>query len=129
MVLGLGLANKHSAGIFAVALVVGALLSGGRLLIWNRWFAAGAVIAAAFTIPDLWWQADHQWATIAMTHVLNQENGGAGNVATWVIGQLLMTALPLVLVWLAGLRFLWRSARPLWKALAWATGCCSSSSR
>ena len=122
VVLGLGLANKHSAGFFAVALVIGALLSGGRELIWNRWFAAGAVIAATFTIPDLWWQADHQWATIAMTHVLNQENGGAGNIATWVIGQLLMTALALVLVWLFGLRFLWRSWRPLWKALAWAYG-------
>ena len=33
MVLGLGLANKHSVGIFAVALVIGALLSGGRRLV------------------------------------------------------------------------------------------------
>lgn len=75
MILSLGLANKHSVGFFAVALSIGALLSGERRLVWNRWFAAGAVIAAAFTIPDIWWQAQHQWATIAMTRVLNQENG------------------------------------------------------
>ncbi len=122
VVLGLGLANKHSVGLFAVALVAGVLLSGGWRLVWNRWFAAGAVIAAAFTVPDIWWQAQHQWATIAMTHVLNQENGGLGNIATWVIGQLLMTAVVLVWVWAAGLRFLWRSGRPLWRALAWAYG-------
>ncbi len=122
VVLGLGLANKHSAGLFAVALLIGALLSGGRRLVLNRWFAVGAVIAAAFTIPDIWWQAQHQWATIAMTHVLNQENGGLGNIGTWVIGQLLITALALVWVWVAGLRFLWRSGRPLWRALAWAYG-------
>jgi 4-amino-4-deoxy-L-arabinose transferase-like glycosyltransferase len=122
VVLGLGLANKHSAGFFAVALVIGTLASGGRRLVWNRWFAAGAVIAAAFTIPDIWWQAQHQWATIAMTRVLNQENGGLGNIGTWVIGQLLMTTLALVWVWAAGLRFLWRSGRPLWRALAWAYG-------
>jgi Dolichyl-phosphate-mannose-protein mannosyltransferase len=122
VILGLGLANKHSVGFFAVALLIGALLSGGRRLVWNRWFAAGVVIAAAFTIPDLWWQAQHQWATIAMTRALNQENGGLGNVATWVIGQLLMTALALVWVWAAGLRFLWRSGQPLWRALAWAYG-------
>ena len=30
LVLGLGLANKHSVGLFAVALVIGVLLSGGR---------------------------------------------------------------------------------------------------
>ena len=122
LVLGLGLANKHSVGFFAVALFIGALLSGGRRLVWNRWFAAGAVIAAAFTIPDIWWQAQHQWATIAMTRALNQENGGLGNISSWVIGQLLMTALAMLWVWVAGLRFLWRSGRPLWRALALAYG-------
>ena len=122
VVLGFGLANKHSAGLFAVALLIGALLSGGRRLVLNRWFAAGAVIAAAFTIPDIWWQAQHQWATVAMTHALAQENGGLGNSATWVIGQLFIAALALVWVWAAGLRFLWRSGRPLWRALAWAYG-------
>jgi hypothetical protein len=120
LILGLGLANKHSIGFFALALFIGALLSGGRRLVLNRWFLAGAAIAAAFTIPDIWWQAQHQWATIAMTRALGQENGGLGNIATWVVGQLLMTALAMVVVWLAGLRFAWRSGRPLWRALAWA---------
>jgi hypothetical protein len=132
LVLGFGLANKHSVGFFAIAIVIGALLSGGRRLILNRWFVAGAAIAVAFTIPDIWWQAQHDWATIAMTKTLNSENGGAGNIATWVIGQLIMTAVVLDWVWLAGLRFLWRSGRPqrddpnsglaLWRALAWAYG-------
>ena len=120
LVLGLGLANKHSVGFFAVALFAGALLSGGRRLVLNRWFLAGAAIAAAFTIPDIWWQAQHDWATIAMTRALAQENGGAANIANWVIGQLLMTALVMVVLWVAGLRFLWRSERPLWRALVWA---------
>ena len=119
VILGLGLANKHSIGFFAVALFVSALLSGGRRLVLNGWFLAGTAIAAAFTIPDIWWQAQHQWATIAMTRALAQENGGLGNIATWVVGQLLMTALAMVVVWLAGLRFVWRSGRPLWRALAW----------
>ncbi len=122
MVLGLGLANKHSVGFFAVALFIGALLSGGRRAVLNRWLAAGAVIAAAFTIPDIWWQAQHQWATIAMSRTLNQENGGLGNISSWIIGQLLMASLVLLWVWVAGLRFLWRSERPLRRALAWAYG-------
>ena len=42
--------------------------------------------------------------------------------ASWVIGQLIMTGLALVWVWVAGLRFLWRSGCPLWRALAWAYG-------
>jgi|HubBroStandDraft_2_1064218.scaffolds.fasta_scaffold33309_2 hypothetical protein len=122
LVTGLGVADDHSAAFFAIAIVIGALLSGGRRMLWNRWFLAGAAIAVAFEVPDLWWQAQHGWATIAMTHVLNQENGGAVNIVTWVFGQLGVVTLALAWVWVAGLRFLWRSGLPLWKALAWAYG-------
>ena len=122
LVVGLGLADDHSAGFFAIAIFIGALLSGGRGMVLNRWFLAGAAIAVAFEVPDIWWQAQHQWATIAMTHQLNQENGGLLNIATWVIGQVGLVTLALVWVWVAGLRFLWRSERPLWRALAWAYG-------
>ena len=87
VVLGLGLTAKHSIGFFAAAIVIGALLSGGWRSVLNWWILAGAAIAACFTIPDLWWQALHNWPTIAMTQTLNHENGGLPNIATWVIGQ------------------------------------------
>lgn len=122
LVVGLGVADDHSAGFFAVALFIGAMLSGGRRMVLNRWFLAGAAIAVAFEVPDIWWQAQHQWATIAMTHELNTENGGLGNIGTWVIGQVGLVTLALVWVWVAGLRFLWRSGRPLWRTLVWAYG-------
>jgi 4-amino-4-deoxy-L-arabinose transferase-like glycosyltransferase len=122
VILGLGLANKHSIGFFAAAVVIGALLSGGWRLIVNRWFAGGSAIAVIFTIPDIWWQAQHHWATLAMTTALNQENGGPANIASWIVGQLLMVALAMAWVWVAGLRFLWRSGRPLSRALVWAYG-------
>ena len=120
IVLGIGLANKHSIGFLALALCVGLVASGGRALLVNRWFVAGAAIAAVFTIPDLWWQAGHHWATIAMTNALNHENGGVGKIPTWIAGQLLMTSVALVWMWMVGLVFLWRSGRPPWKALVWA---------
>ncbi len=122
LVLGIGLTNKHSVGFFAVAIVLGTVLSGGRRLLLNRWALAGAVIAVCFAVPDIWWQSLHGWPTIAMTRSLNQENGGLGNIANWVVGQFLMATLALVWVWIVGLRFLWRSGRPLWRALVWAYG-------
>ena len=121
-ILGIGLANKHSIGFFALALVAGALLSGGRRLLASRWFALGALIAFLCTIPDLWWQAHHGWAAIAMTRALAQENGGLPNALTFLLSQLFMAAPVLIGVWIAGLRFLWRSGRPLWRALAWSYG-------
>ncbi len=122
LVAGLGVADDHSMSFFAIALVIGALLSGGRAMIWNRWFVAGAVIALAFEVPDLWWQAQHGWATIAMTEALNGENGGLAQVGPWVLFQLLIAALTLAGVSVIGLWCLCRSGRPLWRALAWAYG-------
>ncbi len=122
LVAGLGVADDHSMSFFAIALVIGALLSGGRKMIWNRWFLAGAVIAVIFEVPDLWWQAQHGWATIAMTEELNRENGGVANSALFVVGQLSQVTLAMAWVWVVGLRFLWRSGRPLWRAMAWAYG-------
>jgi hypothetical protein len=122
LVAGLGVTDDHSVSFFAIAVVIGALLSGGGRMIWNRWFAAGTVIAVAFELPDLWWQAQHQWATIAMTEALHRENGGVANIGTWIAGQLLISALTLAGVSVIGLWCLSRSGRPLWQALAWAYG-------
>ncbi len=121
-VLGLGLTNKHSVVFLAIAMLVGALLSGGRRQVLNWWFLGGALIAALFAVPDLVWQAGHDWATVEMTRHLNQENGGAGNIGNWVFGQLLMTTLAFIWVWIKGLQWLWHSDRPLWRSLAWAYG-------
>jgi 4-amino-4-deoxy-L-arabinose transferase-like glycosyltransferase len=121
-VAGLGAENNHLAGIFAAALVAGVLLSGGYRLILSRWFAGGVLIAVALEIPDLWWQATHGWATIAMTHALNQENGGLLNGVGFIVAQLVIVALPLAWVWMVGLRFLWRSGRAPWRAVVWAYG-------
>jgi 4-amino-4-deoxy-L-arabinose transferase-like glycosyltransferase len=120
LVLGLGLTNKHSIGFFALALVVGTIASGGWRLMVNRWFALGAVIAGMFTVPDLWWQAHHGWATIAMTRALNQENGGLRNVPGFILSQTFMASPVLIPVWWRGLRVLRASERPLWRGLAWS---------
>src|SRR6266487_596439 len=57
-----------------------------------------------------------------MTRALNHENGGLANIATFVIGQVGMVTLALAWVWVAGLRFLWRSGEPLWRGMACAYG-------
>jgi 4-amino-4-deoxy-L-arabinose transferase-like glycosyltransferase len=121
-VLGLGLANKHTIGLFALSLVVGVVASGGGRLLLNRWFLAGAIIAATCTAPDLWWQATHHWPTVEMTRRLHQENGGAAHIPTWIVGQLFMVTPALAWLWVVGLRALWRSERPMWRALAWSYG-------
>jgi 4-amino-4-deoxy-L-arabinose transferase-like glycosyltransferase len=122
LALGLGLTDNYLIGSFAVAVVIGILICGGWRLVCNRWFAAGLVIAVAFTVPAIWWQSQHGWAVFAMTRQLNRENGGLGNIPSWIFGQLTNAGVPMIPVWLAGLRFLRKSELPVWRALVWAYG-------
>lgn len=55
-----------------------------------------------------------------MTGALAAGNGGLGNALKFIPSALTMAPLVLIWVWLAGLRALWRSGPPLWRALAWA---------
>jgi 4-amino-4-deoxy-L-arabinose transferase-like glycosyltransferase len=121
-IFGLGLTNKHSIAFFAVTLCVGTLLSKGSAILRNRFLVVGAGVAILFAVPDLWWQVAHHWPTIGMTRVLAQENGGLKNSIVFACSQLFMASPVLIGVWFAGLRFLWRSERPLWRGLAWSYG-------
>lgn len=53
---GVGMLNKHSAVFWIGALVAGLLVTRHRRLLWSRWFAAGAALAALVALPHLLWQ-------------------------------------------------------------------------
>jgi hypothetical protein len=121
---GAGTDDNHLVAAIAIAVALCALVTGktGRALILNRWFAAGVLITVIIGIPDIWWQATHGWATFAMTGALNHENGGLKHVPAWIVGQLGIATIATVWVWISGLRFLWKSGPPLWRAIAGAYG-------
>ncbi|MFJ6215481.1 ArnT family glycosyltransferase [Streptomyces sp. NPDC092296] len=114
---GIGAEFNHLAAIFGTVLLAAALLGPARRTVADRRLLAGAAIAVLLMLPDLWWQARHGWAMFPMTRALNAEHGGPGNILTWVAGQLGMACLAMAVLWVAGLRFLRRSGRPLWRCL------------
>ena len=112
---GIGLLNKWNIAFLALALVVG-LLAGGRSRDFATpwpWVAAG--IAIAVWLPNLIWNAQHEWAEVAMTRSLHQENGGLGAVLGFIPSQFVVAGPVLIVLWVAGLRWLLRE--PRWRAL------------
>lgn len=114
---GVGAEFNHLVAVFGGVLVAVVLLGPARRTVVDRRLLAGVVIAVLLVLPDLWWQARHGWAMFEMTRALNGENGGLGNVLTWIVGQFGMSCLAMAVLWVAGLRFLWRSGRPVWRCL------------
>ncbi|MEW2624882.1 glycosyltransferase family 39 protein [Streptomyces sp. NPDC048106] len=119
---GVGAEFNHLAAVFGAVLLAAALLGPARRTTADRRLLAGALLAVLPVLPDLWWQSRHGWAMFEMTRALNAEHGGPGNIVTWIVGQFGMSCLALAALWITGLRYLWRSGRPLWQCLVIAYG-------
>ena len=62
-------------------------------------------------VPNLLWQADHGWPTLAMSAALREKHSGAGYSVTFVVLQFVLPGVWAAPVWLAGLWALLRDRR------------------
>jgi hypothetical protein len=105
VVTGLGLLNKHSMLFFGSGLTVGLVLTPARRQFARVEIWLGAAIAFLIFLPNLLWEIQHGYPTIALLHTV------IGSKYTTVpplsfIGEQLLLVNPLAApVWLAGLWF------------------------
>lgn len=116
---GLGLNNKHLILFCLVGILVGvAAVAETRPVLRTRWPWLGGLIALAMWVPNLVWQAQHDWPVFALAGDIADEYGGLlGRVG--ILAQALVMFSPLIaVVWISGLVLLlrrpeWVRARPL----------------
>jgi 4-amino-4-deoxy-L-arabinose transferase-like glycosyltransferase len=65
---GLGLENKYSIAIFALALLLGLLLTSERRLLFTPWILVGAGVAFLILLPNLIWNVQHHWPFLELMH-------------------------------------------------------------
>ncbi len=61
---GFGILNKHSMLFFGFAIVVGLVVTPERKQLASKWFWLGGTAALILFLPNLLWQATHDWATL-----------------------------------------------------------------
>jgi len=112
---GVGLLNKLNVAFLLAAVVFGLLVGRRGRLLLSPWAAAGAGVTLLLWAPNIVWNAQHDWAAVAMLRSLHHENGGLGAVIGFIPSQALVVGPVLIVFWLAGLRRLLRSGpgRPL----------------
>lgn len=120
-VAGIGLQNKHTMLMFGFALVTGMMLARDWRQLRSKWFWAGGGLAFFIFLPNLIWEAQHNWPQIEVVH--NARVLKNTPVSTWrFLGEQVLflnpVALPIVAVGLAWLLFSKRAKR--FRAFAWA---------
>lgn len=111
---GVGLNNKHAvAFLLGAVLVAMALDPVARPALRTRWPWLAGLLAALMWVPNLVWQAQHDWPVIALSADISDEYGGVGG-RIGLVGEASAMFSPLILlVWVLGLVALLR--RPDWR--------------
>ena len=105
VIAGLGILNKHSMLFFGSGIVIGLLLTPARKQFARYEIWLGAVIAFVIFLPNLLWEIQHGYPTIAL---LNTVIGGKYTTVSPLafIGQQFLLVNPVAApFWLAGLWF------------------------
>ncbi len=117
-VTGVALLNKFNVAFLVVGLASGLLLGGRRRMLRSPWLWAGCALALAIWSPNIVWNAQHDWAAVAMMHSLHEENSTLGASLAFIPEQLIVVGPVLAVLWLAGLRRLF--GHPFGKPLGYA---------
>jgi hypothetical protein len=117
---GVGLNNKHAVAFCLLGVLVGvAVVRETRPVLRTWWPWLGGLLAAAMWVPNLVWQAQHDWPVLDLSADIADEYGGVGGRIDLVLEALIVYSPLIAVVWVLGLVQLLR--RPAWATLRpWA---------
>ena len=121
LVAGIGLENKHTMLMFGFAVTVGMILTRSWKHMRTKWFWLGGTLAFLIFLPNLIWEAQHNWPQIEV--VRNCQTLKNTSVGIWrFFGEQILflnpVALPVVVGGFAWLLFSKREKR--FRSLGWA---------
>jgi 4-amino-4-deoxy-L-arabinose transferase-like glycosyltransferase len=109
-VAGLATYNKLLVLVLLAGIVAGLALVGPRRRLGSPYVWGGAVLTLLLGLPNVVYQLTHDLPQLRMGRALSENNAGDVRVDMWIL-LLVLLGPPLVVIWVAGLRALWRDPR------------------
>ena len=122
VVVGLGFLNKYSMFFYMSCACLAIALTQQRKVFARPGFWAAVAIAAAMSLPNIFWQVQHGWPQVDVLRNAEAEKNVFVGPATFYLQQVLMMNPLAAPVWLAGLWYLLFSrdgARMRWFGLTY----------
>jgi 4-amino-4-deoxy-L-arabinose transferase-like glycosyltransferase len=109
-VAGVATYNKLLVVVLLAGIAVGLALVGPRRRLASPYVWGAAGITLVIGLPNVIYQLTHDLPQLRMGRALAADNAGDVRITMWVLLVLLLGP-PLLVIWLAGLRALWRDRR------------------
>jgi 4-amino-4-deoxy-L-arabinose transferase-like glycosyltransferase len=104
--IGLGLLTKYTMAFLAAGLVVGVLLTDTRRHLMSRWLWIGALVAGLIFLPNLLWQAQHDFVSLEFLAAIHERDVRLGRTDGLILEQFVVCVSPLTVpLWIVGLWF------------------------
>jgi len=110
IVIGVGLLTKYTMAFFAIALILGLLITRQRKILWNRHILFAAIIALLLFLPNIIWQFQHHLPVVTHMKNLRSQQLDYISPSDFIKQQLTVNGIALF-VWLIGFGFLLFSPR------------------
>jgi MFS family permease len=105
VLMGLGMMNKHTFGVFAIALVFSLLIAGKWKLVANRWFLVGALCGFVIFLPNILWQVAHNYPSLEFYKNITELKNVYTPPLAFIAGQIQGMSPFTVPIWLGGIFF------------------------
>lgn len=112
-----GFWSKYSVAFFAVALVIGLLLTPQRNALRTPWFAACVAFCGLLIAPNVWWQWHYHFPMLQLLH--NDYDKFMLRWPPFPLQQIMVMSPLLSIVWLIGLGWLFANPRARYLAIAY----------
>ena len=117
VVSGLGLLTKHSLLLWGAGIAVGLVLTPARKHLRTPWPWLGGTIAFVIFLPNLIWQATHDWATLEFITGLSSTR--PPDYAEFILSQWIYAGALALFVWIGAIIFLFTQRGANARPIAW----------
>lgn len=124
LVCGFGVTFKYTILLFAAGLFVALLLSPYRNDLKTPWPWAGAALAGAFALPNMIWQAGHDWPLLRHAQALSESQLALVGRLDFLVEQVLMLHPITFPIWGAGLYYFFSGRGRRFRILGWTYAVC-----
>src|ERR1700691_6248230 len=103
-VVGLGLMTKYTMAFYMAGILAGLILTPARRFLTSRWLWAGVAIALLICLPNIWWQAHHEFISYHFLKHIHARDVRQGRAEVFLRYQFYVCAnLFAAPLWIAGL--------------------------
>jgi MFS family permease len=106
IIMGVGMMNKHTFGVFIIAFIISLILAGKWKLIFNKWFVYGGLCGFIIFLPNIIWQIINNYPSLEFYRNISVDKNVYTPPLQFIMGQVMNFSPSTIPMWVAGFLFL-----------------------